>query len=368
MGKWTTVACCAILYFLLQAHHAQAGMLTIIGEHLNVRSGPGRTYDIIAVVKKNEKFEALETQEGWHQISVEGNVGWISGKGVALSHDKGVQELLRQADDYFFRQQFTTPPEANAYDIYREVLQREADNAHARKRIRQMARTYKTWADKANKNGEHEKATIFYQRYLFISPQNQEVRTLLEKAEHSAAASPSPLKILRLRSDPATLSRSKIVAMVKKYGFNHPADWSKYGLSASISGNFQHEYTLQESQGTAVVIDYATGLMWQQSGSSDPMSWSGAHEYVSELNQRQYAGFSDWRLPTVNELTSLMEAEKTSARLYRAPMFATTQLWCWSADLSDSANTAWYVSFSSGGIQQHGTENPVFALAVRSYE
>ncbi|MBD3305678.1 TIR domain-containing protein, partial [candidate division KSB3 bacterium] len=52
-----------------------------------------------------------------------------------------------------------------------------------------------------------------------------------------------------------------------------------------------------EDQGD-VVLDHATGLMWQKSGSTTYMSYGKAQKYVKELNHKQFAGYSDWRLPT----------------------------------------------------------------------
>lgn len=345
-----------------------AETLTITSDRLNVRSGPGRTYDVVEVVNKDEKFEILQKQDGWYQISVEGVVGWISGKGTSVMPEEGLQELLSKADQYFYQQQFTTPPDANAYDIYRQVLQRDPENDHALERINQMAKTYKVWADRAYRQGDYQKAKIYYRRYLFLVPDDQEVEKLLKNMESSELTSKTPLRILRLRSDPETLSKQQIVQMIRKHRFHHPANWSKYGLPASITGDVQHDYELKKSNGVQVVIDYATGLMWQQDGPADPMTWQDTRSYIAQLNTTQYAGYSDWRLPTIEELASLLEPEKQQENLYLASVFGSTPLWCWSADKATLPNTAWYISFNAGGIQQHVVDKSIFVLAVRTYK
>jgi len=191
-----------LLLFALYSETSGAKMLVVAGDQLNVRSGPGRTYDVVTVVKKNEKYEILQKQGEWYQISVEGTLGWVSEQAVNVLYDATLQEVLAQADRYFEQNQFTTPPEANAYDLYREVLQRDPENAHAQKRIKQMARTYKLWAEQALQQGEDEKARTFYQRYLFLIPEDQEILNLLRQAEHPSAISGNALLIRRLRSDP----------------------------------------------------------------------------------------------------------------------------------------------------------------------
>lgn len=346
----------------------QTAMLTIAGDQLNVRSGPGRTYDVIDVVRKNEKFEVLEEKNGWYKISVEGQVGWVSEKGTALIHDRTIDELLKQGDQYFNRQQFTTPIDANAFDLYQEVLRKDPNNAHARKKIDQMAQTYKFWAENAEQRGDSEKAGIFYQRYLFIVPDDQQISNLLNNGQPIELYSDGSLRIVKLRADPVAISRSDLRRMIRKLHFNHPADWSKYSLSSSITGTFRHEYVPRSSEGEPIVLDYATNLMWQQAGSPQPTTWKGAHDYVQQLNSISYAGFSDWRLPTIEELASLLTSEKLNNQLYLAAAFSTGQLWCWSADpAATSQNTmAWYVSFSSGGIQEHEKANSAFVRAVRT--
>ena len=119
----------------------------------------------VMAIAKNERFEMLQQQDGWVQISVEGVLGWVPVTAITVVGTT-VKALLQQADQYFRRQQFTTPADANAYDLYRQVLQIEPDNAYAHNRIQQMARTYKIWAERAKDNGEMNKAIVFYQRYL----------------------------------------------------------------------------------------------------------------------------------------------------------------------------------------------------------
>jgi hypothetical protein len=63
----------------------------------------------------------------------------------------------------------------------------------------------------------------------------------------------------------------------------------------------------------AMVLDTATGLIWEvktRDGSVHDMAagydWEGAHEvFLAELNSMQFGGFSDWRLPTTEELRTI---------------------------------------------------------------
>jgi hypothetical protein len=57
------------------------------------------------------------------------------------------------------------------------------------------------------------------------------------------------------------------------------------------------------------VIDNLTGLMWSRDGNlpAAPKTWYDATDYVNNLT---LCGYSDWRLPNIVELESLLNAEK----------------------------------------------------------
>ena len=55
--------------------------------------------------------------------------------------------------------------------------------------------------------------------------------------------------------------------------------------------------------GNGTVTDIETGLMWQQEGTMD-LDWSKARSYCSGLS---LAGYTDWQLPTLAELATLVD-------------------------------------------------------------
>lgn len=85
-----------------------------------------------------------------------------------------------------------------------------------------------------------------------------------------------------------------------------------YGQDAQIDGN-QPSYV---SNGDGTVTDLVTGLMWTQKAdwngdgkldSNDKLTYEQAVAYVDTLNAENYAGHSDWRMPTIKELYSLID-------------------------------------------------------------
>jgi hypothetical protein len=58
--------------------------------------------------------------------------------------------------------------------------------------------------------------------------------------------------------------------------------------------------------------DTATGLVWVRNGNpaGQMLSWHDAVRFVHMLNQKNYAGHSDWRLPEIDELKKLVSAAR----------------------------------------------------------
>ena len=111
------------------------------------------------------------------------------------------------------------------------------------------------------------------------------------------------------------------------------------------------------------MIDHATGLMWQQSGSQEYMTYAEAENYVADLQNKRFVGFNDWRLPTLEEAMSLMEP-KQHDNLYLDPVFDRKQTWIWTAD-KVSAGLAWVVYFLYGGCVHGHVNDCYYVRAVR---
>jgi len=103
------------------------------------------------------------------------------------------------------------------------------------------------------------------------------------------------------------------------------------------------------AENNQTIIDHATGLRWQKNGSKYPLRWDEAAQYIQTLNDRQYAGRNTWRIPTIDELTSLLTPLPRMEDSCIEPLFDSTQRWLWSSDLR-SFQAAWYVSVNLGYV------------------
>ena len=97
------------------------------------------------------------------------------------------------------------------------------------------------------------------------------------------------------------------------------------------------------------VSDRSHGLLWEQSGSDYALTWPEAEVYVQGLNRERSAGREDWRLPTVDELLSLITETPQIHSYCLAPPFDPAQRCLWSADRR-SFNAAWFVSIDLGFV------------------
>ena len=122
---------------------------------------------------------------------------------------------------------------------------------------------------------------------------------------------------------------------------------------------------LDLQNGDKVVIDWASGLMWQQGGSIKEMSFAEAKTWIEHFNQTVHAGFRDWRLPTLEEAMSLMEPKLKKGGLHIDSVFERDQLWIWTCDAIGDTSYAWAVNFRLGGCFCHLFNTYNYVRAVR---
>jgi len=148
------------------------------------------------------------------------------------------------------------------------------------------------------------------------------------------------------RRQATDLSGADVKKMLKKHDFFDSYDFEK-------GRGFKNQFEEMMLKGEKVIIDQASGLMWQQSGSDASITFEAAEVYIKELNKQQFAGFNDWRLPTLEEAMSLMEPKKNKANLYIDKRFDSKHTWIWTADSDKSVLLRWIVYFCSGSCNHY---------------
>ena len=118
------------------------------------------------------------------------------------------------------------------------------------------------------------------------------------------------------------------------------------------------------------VTDTRTGLMWKQcvegisstslacdTGTALQLNWGDALNYVQEININEpQAGYNDWRLPNIKELSSIIEYSCIEPAV-NLILFPSTPNSAWSTTPSpDWPNQSLFVDFFNGLIDKHSKE------------
>jgi len=190
---------------------------------------------------------------------------------------------------------------------------------------------------------------------------------VLDDASGEAPLSPGAKTVTEplfpLRKTPEKLSVERVAEILKKYDFRCNLFEENEEYCNPNGKGIDHGYELQRDG--HVIFDDVTDLMWQQSGSEKRVSYSGAEKYIAGLNVMEFAGYRDWRLPTLDEAMSLVERDRKFNFAIDA-LFDSNQIWIWTADkFARSSN--WFVDFEIGycGFQHVEKEPGLYVRAVR---
>jgi hypothetical protein len=119
------------------------------------------------------------------------------------------------------------------------------------------------------------------------------------------------------------------------------------------------------------VSDNLTGLVWAQNANwpNGTKTWQEALEYVADMNAGTHpnSGHTDWRLPNVNELESLVHAGVFNPALPENPFSGVQSSSYWSStSYASSPGQAWIVHMNSGSVGNDSKTNGGYVWPVRS--
>jgi hypothetical protein len=126
-------------------------------------------------------------------------------------------------------------------------------------------------------------------------------------------------------------------------------------------------FIVLSNMNSAAVLDRETGLVWERSPDTFTYTWSGAQAHCNLLKVGNRKG---WRLPTLQELTSLVDGDPTNTSSPRLPPghpFTTVQSsGYWSATTTVSnPDSAWVVLFTLGTVSDGPKSGGSFPWCVR---
>ncbi|MBF0099928.1 MAG: DUF1566 domain-containing protein, partial [Desulfobacterales bacterium] len=127
----------------------------------------------------------------------------------------------------------------------------------------------------------------------------------------------------------------------------------------------QYHSTKQRFQdnGDGTITDLNTGLMWQQSDDGVKRTWDDAKSYCDNLS---LAGYSDWRLPNTNELSSISDESKSTPDSTTNSVFSCQSADYWSGTTHiPKTDHAWSVGFYYGNVSHSVKSYQCYVRSVR---
>ena len=157
-----------------------------------------------------------------------------------------------------------------------------------------------------------------------------------EEMETGLPKKGDPLPVLEkvsLRAAGAVLTEQEATRLAAHHNF--------YDSHHNPQGKFTN--ALVDNGDTLTVTDYATGIMWQRGG-CDLTTIRNVQKYVDQLNRQRFAGFADWRLPTMEEAFSLLEPRVNAKGVHLHPCFSKEQPFIFLADQRKPGGY-WFIDF-----------------------
>jgi hypothetical protein len=196
-------------------------------------------------------------------------------------------------------------------------------------------------------------------------------------------------KYVKLRSNYQQIDDfKKIKDTILKYNF--------YDKRKNKTGNFKGRFKEQKIENNVVILDFRTKLMWMTQEKNalswtkenldwfTPVLYKDAESKIANLNKKSgYAGYRDWRMPTIEEAASLLRKQKNSKSLFLPDVFSIKQknkplkntiiLYIWTGDyynrnVLNKKKMIWTISFSAGGIFKESNSNPQYIRLVRTFK
>jgi len=110
------------------------------------------------------------------------------------------------------------------------------------------------------------------------------------------------------------------------------------------------------------VTDSVSKLEWQDDSATESATWVEAIEKCESLN---LSGHSDWRLPNINELKSIVDRSKENPAIVETFQNNYSSYYWSSTTYEGSSGGAWLVYFGYGLVYSDGKSTNGYVRCVR---
>ncbi len=145
---------------------------------------------------------------------------------------------------------------------------------------------------------------------------------------------------------------------------NHPkyAKLGYGGVDLSDDATQEQEWLMTK--------DKETGLIWEVKTlvkKDDRYNWNDAQSvFIGRINNQRLGGFDDWRLPSKDELESLLlKGERPAVAMGWFPNTVLSVYWSATTNANHTSN-AWVVNFSNGVVDYYSKSSSYYVRAVRA--
>ena len=191
-------------------------------------------------------------------------------------------------------------------------------------------------------NEQHERLTA-------SSSNTPDARTMREVPETSDRVASSKPPANEHRNNPDTVPREPAVLPASSKPVTGESNQLADAHPTTTAGNPMNQN---------VFTDADTALTWARTDNGNDIAWEVADKYCKEL---ELAGYSDWRLPTIDELEKLYDPKGGKEYNVRKP-FRLTSFFVWSST-KERSDSVWNFNFGVG----RRYSNPMgFSLGLRA--
>ena len=147
-----------------------------------------------------------------------------------------------------------------------------------------------------------------------------------------------------MHGDKAVFGVNFIDGRIKAYPYEKAVNTEKNkGYFRVERGNEAYGQNIFVNNNDGTISDLATGLMWQISDDGQTRNWQEALAYSQDL---ELAGYTDWRLPNIKELQSIVDYTK-SLKTTNSPAIDDQFFLTSFVDLKGEVNYGYYWSSTS---------------------
>jgi len=162
-------------------------------------------------------------------------------------------------------------------------------------------------------------------------------------------------EVTQLPVEESFLQQSEIPELMKK--------WNFFEAESNPDGYFTNHFA--DTGDGLTLVDEHTGLMWQREG-IDITSVRTMLRIIEKVNKENFAGYSDWRMPSMEEAMSLMDPQQNEKGIYLQPCFSKEQPFIF-VNARRKPGGYWFVDYKQGrAFWSSGTIPGGFARLCRT--